>query len=118
VTKLSVTGDDPPLLGCQFDSLYSAFGCHFTVTAGLVNAQAGSSAKGTLTAVSPKPGGPEVQSAAFSIPATAGATSSSVKITLLFKYKPCATIPYGIPTASAVVQQPNLVQSATINFGC
>jgi RNA polymerase sigma factor (sigma-70 family) len=116
VTKLSVTGDDPPQVGCQFDQMQLGYLCHFTVTAGLVNAQAGSSARGTLTAVSPIPGGTEKQSAPFSIQATAGATSGSIKIDLLFHlYKPCS---YGPTTASAVVQQPNVVQSTPIVFGC
>jgi hypothetical protein len=118
VTQLSVTSADPPVLGCPLDSLLSGYVCHFTVSAGFANAQAGSSAGGTLTAVSPMPGGPEQHSAPFSIPASAGATSGSTSTFVVFKYKPCVTIPYGNPTASAVVQQPNPVQSPTIVFGC
>jgi RNA polymerase sigma factor (sigma-70 family) len=118
VTQLSVTSNDLPVVGCPYDTLLSGFVCHFTISAGFANAQAGSSAGGTLTAVSPMPGGPEQHSAPFSIPASAGATSGSAKAFVVFKYKPCATIPYGNPTASAVIQQPNLIQSPTILFGC
>jgi RNA polymerase sigma factor (sigma-70 family) len=118
VTSLSVTWTDSPLVGCPFDPVLSSFVCNFTVTAGLVNTQAGSTAIGTITADSPLVVGSEQPSAPFSISPPAGANSGMADIALAFKYKPCTSSSLVKPTAWAVVQQPNVVHSSTIVFGC
>jgi RNA polymerase sigma factor (sigma-70 family) len=120
VTQLTVTPTDPPLARCPFLSPTGPFQCHFAVTAGLVNAQAGSVVTGTLTATGGPyitSGPPQLGSAPFSMKvAAAGAPSATAQVTVTFKYPPCTAGPPPPPAASASTQQPNAVQSPLISY--
>ncbi len=121
VTQLSVIATDPPPHCPPPISPSLVHQCHFTVTASLVNAQAGSVVTGTVTATGAPVttvGPPQQGSAVFSMKVAAGASSASAPVTIDFKYPPCptATSLPPAPSASALTQQPNAVQSASISY--